>query len=79
MKAYDKGFPAKTHRDRGLGGLGASGAPDVNIYINKLSKTSSLGINAIISAGTTKLQISLVGIIILYRFLQAKKGGFFRF
>ena len=27
LKAYDKGFPAKIHRDRGLGGLGASGAP----------------------------------------------------
>ena len=28
LKAYDKGFPAKTHRDRNLGGLGASGAPE---------------------------------------------------
>ena len=26
MKAYDKDYPAKTHRDRGLGGLGTSGA-----------------------------------------------------
>ena len=47
LKAYDKGSPAKTHRDRGLGGLGASGAPDKNFVavvwklaenVNKISQ-----------------------------------------